>query len=312
MNLSRPVIAALDPQRDDSAAARLGLLLARVTGAPLVIASGYAASPHRASADHVEGVRLEALTAVERHRRRLLEAAAGEVEIASTVIAYEASPARAVHRLAARLGASTIVVGASARGHLGRMLPAAMTDRLLHGAPCPVAVAPAGFRGDGLGLIGVAFLERPDGWAALTHGSDLARAAGGLVRVLTVREPSDWRFGGPLEPSQLAAGERGRDDEAERTLSAGLGAIPESRSAGGAVLCGEPHEVLAAASSDLDLLVCGSRGHGPARTLMRGGVSHALVRQAACPVLVVPLADSGSCHGSGLAATADGAGAPAT
>jgi nucleotide-binding universal stress UspA family protein len=34
--------------------------------------------------------------------------------------------------------------------------------------------------------------------------------------------------------------------------------------------------------------VCGSRGHGPLHTLLLGGTSHALVRRAACPVLVVP------------------------
>jgi nucleotide-binding universal stress UspA family protein len=58
--------------------------------------------------------------------------------------------------------------------------------------------------------------------------------------------------------------------------------------AGGEVLDGDPPAALAAASADLDLLVCGSRGHGPLQTLVLGGTSHALVRRAACPVLVVP------------------------
>jgi nucleotide-binding universal stress UspA family protein len=39
-------------------------------------------------------------------------------------------------------------------------------------------------------------------------------------------------------------------------------------------------------ASPVDLLVCGSRGYGPVRTLMLGSTSHALVREAACPVLV--------------------------
>ena len=107
------------------------------------------------------------------------------------------------------------------------------------------------------------------------------------MRILTVRETSEWRYS-PLEPSQLAAVERARDEETERAMNAGLAAVPESQSAGGEVLSGPPQRALAAASSDLDLLVCGSRGHGPVKTLMLGGVSHALVRQAACPVLVVP------------------------
>ena len=176
---------------------------------------------------------------------------------------------------------------------MGRVLPGAVTDRLLHGAPCAVAVAPVGFEHVDRwpALIGVAFLDRPDGYAALAAGCDLARAAGALVRVLTVREPTDWRFTGVLEPGLLTASERREDEAAERTLQAGVGAVPESRSAGGEVLTGPAHEALAATSTGLDLLVCGSRGYGPVRTVLLGGVSHALVRRACCPVLVVPLAD---------------------
>jgi nucleotide-binding universal stress UspA family protein len=74
----------------------------------------------------------------------------------------------------------------------------------------------------------------------------------------------------------------------EATLARGLDGVPASRSAGGEVLWGDPSDALAAASADLDLLVCGSRGYGPMRTLLVGGTSHALVRKAACPVLVVP------------------------
>ena len=290
MTTARPVIAALDPHRDDAGAARLGLLLARATGAPLLLASAYMADPSsdRLAPEYLDAVRAEAFASVEQQRARLLD---GPVEIASTVIADESSPARAIHRLAERRDASIIVVGSSARGHVGRLQPGAVTDRLLHGAPCPVAVAPADFSGDRLQLIGVAFVERPDGRAALAHGCDLARAAGAQVRVLTVREPPEWNYSGPLEPSQRAILDRARDQEAERVMNAGLGAVPESQSAGGEVLSGSPHRALAAASSDIDLLVCGSRGYGPVRTLLLGGVSHALVRRAACPVLVVPLAE---------------------
>jgi nucleotide-binding universal stress UspA family protein len=291
----RPIIAAIDPHRDDSSAAKLGLLLARATGAPLLLVSAYTV-PH---VDETEARRDAALAGIEQVRRRVLEAAGPAVEVSSTVVADQSSPARALHALAERRGAAMIVVGSSARGPLGRMHPGAVTDRLLHGAPCPVAVATSGFDADRLDLIGIAFLERPDGWAALAHGRELARAAGARVRILTVREPTNWRFSGPLEASQLAAIERTRDADAQRTMSAGTAAVPEACSAGGEVVSGDPHEVLAAASADLDLLVCGSRGHGPVQTLLLGGVSHAIVREAACPVLVVPLAEPAAAAGNG-------------
>ncbi len=47
-------------------------------------------------------------------------------------------------------------------------------------------------------------------------------------------------------------------------------------------------ELAALDERDVDLLVCGSRGYGPARRVLLGGVSTALVRRAAAPVMVVP------------------------
>ena len=41
---------------------------------------------------------------------------------------------------------------------------------------------------------------------------------------------------------------------------------------------------------DVDLLVCGSRGYGPARRVLLGGVSSPLIRRARLPVAVVPRA----------------------
>jgi nucleotide-binding universal stress UspA family protein len=295
MSRRPPVIAAIDPHRDDWSAASLGLLLARLAGAPLLLASVYTV-PH---VEDAEARRDEALAGIEQVRRRLIDEADPAVQVSSTVLADQSSPARALHTLAERRNAAMIVVGSSARGPIGRMHPGAVTDRLIHGAPCPVAVATSGFRGDAIALIGIAFIDRPDGYAALARGRELARASGALVRIITAREPTNWRFSGPLEASQLAAIDRAQDEAAQRAMTTGLAAVPASCSAGGEVVVGEPKEVLAAASAELDLLVCGSRGHGPVQTLLLGGVSHALVREAACPVLVVPLAEQAAAAGHG-------------
>lgn len=47
-------------------------------------------------------------------------------------------------------------------------------------------------------------------------------------------------------------------------------------------------------TDDVDLLVCGSRGYGPARRVLLGGVSSRLIRRARLPVAVVPRATTGS------------------
>jgi len=55
---------------------------------------------------------------------------------------------------------------------------------------------------------------------------------------------------------------------------------------------GHPVEVLVDASSDADLLVVGSRGHGAFRGMLVGSVSMGCVTHAQCPVVVVRGGDS--------------------
>jgi nucleotide-binding universal stress UspA family protein len=45
---------------------------------------------------------------------------------------------------------------------------------------------------------------------------------------------------------------------------------------------------------DVDMLICGSRGCGPARRVLLGGVSSPLIRRAQLPVAVVPRATTAS------------------
>jgi nucleotide-binding universal stress UspA family protein len=49
-----------------------------------------------------------------------------------------------------------------------------------------------------------------------------------------------------------------------------------------------PADELVRRSGDLDLLVVGSRSHGPMRRLLLGSTSRRVVRDAKCPVLVLP------------------------
>ena len=100
-------------------------------------------------------------------------------------------------------------------------------------------------------------------------------------------------------------------EEAARTaLERALETLPRDLRAGGEILAGDPAEALAAASTSLNLLVCGSRGHGPLRTLVLGGTSHALVRAASCPVLVVPPGSPPLERGESYAVAATGGATP--
>ena len=67
---------------------------------------------------------------------------------------------------------------------------------------------------------------------------------------------------------------------------------------------GNAAKVLAEASEQLDLLVLGSRGYGPMHSVLVGGVAGRVVRDAACPVLVLPRKAGHVAEGSLFAETA--------
>jgi nucleotide-binding universal stress UspA family protein len=170
-----------------------------------------------------------------------------------------------------------MVVGTPHRGALARIALGSTTDRVLSGAPCPVAVAPRGFR-DQVGTperIGVAFVDTPGGWAALRAGAAIARHTGAGLIVYTVtkrdiREASRDRAKVAVERA-IAAHARDIHSEARVLTSGGT-------------------DALVSESHNLDFLVRGFRGHGPMRTPTAFGPPSTLARQVACPFVVVPAA----------------------
>ena len=83
------------------------------------------------------------------------------------------APGRGLHELAESLGSDLLVVGSSVRGLLGRVMVGDDTRAALDGAPCPVAVAPAGYaeHPNTIGRIGVGY----DGSSDSVRALDLAR-----------------------------------------------------------------------------------------------------------------------------------------
>jgi Universal stress protein family len=81
-----------------------------------------------------------------------------------------------LHDAAAALEAECLVVGSSRRGPIRRVLPGGVGERLLHGAPCAVVLAPRGYSGAGGGFrrIGVAFVDTADGREALATAVNIA------------------------------------------------------------------------------------------------------------------------------------------
>jgi nucleotide-binding universal stress UspA family protein len=238
---------------------------------------------------------------------RAVAVARGEVEgsgaSARPFVVADGSPGRALHHAATAHEADLIVVGSAHRGRVGRVLAGDVSAGTLHGAPCPVLVAPRGYgeHGGELSTIGVGFDGSPESRAALEFAHRIAEAVGARLRVICVVVPPD--AGGPSQ--EWAEHAHRRRAEAEERLAAALTDLGEIAS--GDLLVGDPARELADAAHDLDLLVTGSRGYGPVRRLMLGSTSTKLVHEAPCPVLVLT---RGAQHDDQVAEAASGAAHP--
>jgi nucleotide-binding universal stress UspA family protein len=277
-------------ERSDDALA-LAAELAALSGARLLLGASVRTPEVALLGD--EAARALVQEAVEEMEALLEERAAALRERGTEVVcvarAYESAPFL-LQRIAEHDQVDLVVVGSTHTSGWGRVLPGSTSERLLYGAPCPVAVAPAGLRSAErwLRTVGVAFDGSDEASAALRAGTALAERSGARLEVLTVLDVMD--FGAPA----LMGGpgyDRTRGDleaAARDHLDAVVAGLPTAVHATGRCLAGDPAGRLAEASEELDLLLAGSRGYGPLRAVLLGGVTGRLVRQALCPIVITP------------------------
>ena len=285
------VVVGHDGSDSGDDAATLGAQLSATTGEDLVVVSVYPEENPigmgRVDAEYVAFMREQA-EQMNACARRFLE---GRGVSATYRVVGSSSAAHGLDDVAEATGASMIVVGSARHGARRRISPGSTGERLLHGAICPVAVAPRGLRERGadepIRRIGVAYLDAPEARVALGVAADLVGQTGASLTLYTVVAPRAEIFapvsGRDAEEAFLGAvreGARAALDKAVSSLDV---------EAADELLEGDVVDALAALDDhECDLLVCGSRGYGPVRRVLLGGVASKLVRRAACPVLVVP------------------------
>lgn len=273
------IVVGYDGEKSGRDAVALAGALAAVTQARLTVVFPYHPVLARADAAEVQA-RVGAEVAV-----ILAEAGASSQPILRW--SSSAWPIHALHELARYEEADLIVFGA-AKEDLGDHLHVSLMERMVHGAPCAVAVAPEGYRPHPFKSIGVGFASSREGRAAAELACELASRSGGAVQVIAGAglEPAlaSYAFSSPaLEEVEEEIYEQ-TQVELDRFCEGCSGRAPLDRE----TIRGEPAGVLIESSAKLDLLVLGSRAYGPLRHALLGSVSARAMREARCPVLVVP------------------------
>lgn len=282
------IIVGVDRSDGSRDAIALASGLAGLNGSTLVLANvfPYDETPSRALNREFEAYLRDDAKSILEQLRDAVDAA---VPVETRVIPNPSAP-HGLHALAEEEDAGLIVVGSTHTGRMGRVLPGSTAERLLHGSPCPVAVAPKGYA-DRAGrepqAIGCGYDGTQSSRNALTAARRLAEATGVQLRLIRAFQtmaydvpPGSAAMGG-ASSYNLVLEERAAED-----LDKAVEQLPGDVK--GHFEIGDPAHVLAGASEDLDMLFVGSRGYGPLHSVVVGGVAGQIVREAACPVIVFP------------------------
>ena len=138
-------------------------------------------SPMRSGTSTPEEVRAASRRMLSRERRQ----AGVDAELLSV---SATSPGSGLHVLAEELDADLLVVGSCGRADTGRAMLGDDTRAALNGAPCPVAIAAAGYiaRRGPLQRVGVAYNRSRESEAALSMAREIAAASGAGVSAMEV------------------------------------------------------------------------------------------------------------------------------
>lgn len=202
------------------------------------------------------------------------------------------SAGRGLHELAEEIDADLIVVGSAGRGLMGRVLVGDDTRAALNGAPCAIAIAPAGHvkRAGTIREIGVGYDGSPESEHALGVARKLAGELHAELSAFEAVSLPAYAFWGPPIPDE---------ETIEKLVERAHQRVAEIEGIAPHASYGHAAEELALYSASLDLLVVGSRGYGPLGRLVHGSTTLQLARTARCPLLVLTRAARAAEHSAG-------------
>lgn len=191
----------------------------------------------------------------------------------------EPSVGEGLHEIAEQVRADALVIGSSHRTGMARAILGDDTAGVLHGAPCPVAIAPLSDHAAGPPkAIGVGYDGSPESSLALSAGKELAERLGARLEVMAVVPVNVRPFWEPPAEGWPETGEM-RDHLTKLHELEGLRVH---------VIEGDLGERLARWSEQLGLLLLGTRSQGVVGRVLSGSVATQLAAHCSCPLIVWP------------------------
>lgn len=210
----------------------------------------------------------------------------------ATMVAGHKSSGQGLADVAEAEGADLVVIGSAPGASMGRFQIGSTADKLLHGSPVPVAVAPAGYRRAAparLGRVVVGFQNTPESRQTVALGAQMAEAADVPLRLLSVlvrHRVYGSKLGSSAESgviAELAAQTEAGQEDALRSVS-----ISQPTDAVTSI-ADSPMGALRRLEWEGDeLLVLSSAVGGPLRRVFLGDMTYKLLRATPVPALVLP------------------------
>lgn len=195
-----------------------------------------------------------------------------------------------------RLAASLVVVGSGENGPPGRVTATSKTDRLLHSAQVPVAIAPRGYRADGdarITRVTMGFRDDDASWTLLDQVSSICLRVGASLRLVTFAVRPQTMVTSAVRGAELgvfqqwlAQARSGLDEAAAHLRDSGFAADAVTT-----IVSEGASWAAALASVDWasdEVLVVGSSSTHRLAQVFLGSSAAKILRNATVPVVVVP------------------------
>lgn len=194
--------------------------------------------------------------------------------------------------LAEQVNADLVVVGSSSSGALGRIALGSVTDRLVHTAAVPVAIAPRGYpmQTGRIERLTVAYGGRADQVGLIAAGAELAQRWSARLRIVSFTVRPVTMFSGSIETGAEDLVVKQWARSTQEAIAAQLETVSSGFDADVVIGAGATWRdaVESVAWGSGDILVLGSGAAGAVAQVFLGSAAGKILRHAPVPTMIVP------------------------